>query len=91
MDIGNTHKIELLGRRELKVYGVLDVHSFNENGILLETNMGILTVGGRELSISLLDLESSQVVLRGEIESLCYSEDNSASERVGGLLSRLFR
>ncbi len=87
----SSHHFELIARGELRVYGVSDVHSFNDEGILLETTMGLLTVGGNNLRITKLNLEQGEVCLRGEINTLVYNDNLSASARSGGIMSRLFK
>ncbi len=86
-----SHHFELIARGELRVYGVSDVHSFNDEGILLETTMGLLTVGGNNLRITKLNLEQGEVCLRGEINTLVYSDNISSGIKQGGIMSRLFR
>ena len=90
LNISN-HHFELIARNELRVYGVSDVHSFNDEGILLETTMGLLTVGGSNLRITKLNLEQGEVCLRGEINTLVYSDNLSLSQKTGGIMARLFR
>ena len=55
---------------------------------MLETPLGNLTVGGRELQVSELSVQSGQVQLSGRIEYLQYTENRQTS---GGVLARLFR
>ena len=55
---------------------------------MLETALGTLTVGGQELQVSELSLQSGQVQISGRIEFLQYAENRESS---GGLLARLFR
>ncbi len=90
LNISN-HHFELIARGELRVYGVSDVHSFNDEGILLETTMGLLTVGGSNLRITKLNLEQGEVCLRGEINTLIYNDNLSVSAKAGGIMSKLFR
>ena len=41
------HKLELLNREKGSVTGIQDVVSFDENQMILDTNMGLLTVRGK--------------------------------------------
>ncbi len=86
----NDHKLEMFSRSELKLCGVYDVHSFNEEGILLETSQGLLTVGGENLHITKLNLEAGEVALKGEINMLLYN-DEEATQAKGSVFSRLFK
>ena len=79
------HKLSLDGRSRLSVTGVTDVLSFDEGAVLLRTEMGILTVQGRDLRLKTLSPEGGQVTVEGHISSLVYEEPRSK----GGWLSRL--
>ena len=72
----------------MAVTGVGRIVSCDENGAVLETALGTLTVGGQELQVSELSLQSGQVQISGTIEFLQYAENRQSS---GGLLARLFR
>ncbi len=85
------HRVEMISREELKLSGVNDVHSFNDEGILLETTQGILTVGGEELRITKLNLEEGEVNLRGNINMLLYNDETSHKEKSESLFAKLFR
>ena len=87
----SNHHLELISRSELRVYGVNDVHSFNDEGILLESTMGLLTVGGSNIRITKLNLEQGEVCLRGEINTLIYNDNISSSANSRGIMSKLFR
>ena len=79
------HKLSLDGRSRLGVTGVTDVLSFDEGAVLLRTEMGILTVQGRELRLKTLSPEGGQVTVEGTVSSLVYEEPRTK----GGWLSRL--
>ena len=79
------HKLSLDGRNRLSVTGVTDVLSFDEGAVLLRTEMGILTVQGRELRLKTLSPEGGQVTVEGNVASLVYEEPRNK----GGWLSRL--
>ncbi len=86
------HSIEMIARNELRVSGVSDVHSFNEEGVLLETSNGLLTVGGSDLRITKLNLEQGEVALCGDITMLVYNDDAKPGQKgSGGLFMKLFK
>ena len=68
--------------------GVGRIVSCDDASAVLETALGTLTVGGQELQVSELSLQSGQVQISGRIEFLQYAENRESS---GGLLARLFR
>ena len=85
------HKLELLNREKGSVTGIQDVVSFDENQMILDTNMGLLTVRGKALHVSRLTLEKGEVDIDGRIDSLTYSEQTaSAGSKAESLLSRCF-
>ena len=79
------HKLVLDGRSRLSVTGVTDVLSFDEGAVLLRTEMGLLTVQGRELRLKTLSPEGGLISVEGNVASLVYEE----SRQKGGWLSRL--
>lgn len=82
------HSLALKDRRQLAVTGVGRIVSCDDASAVLETALGTLTVGGQELQVSELSLQSGQVQISGRIEFLQYAENRESS---GGLLARLFR
>ena len=52
------------------------------------TSLGELSIRGRALQITRLSLETGELTLEGQIDSLQYTE---SSARSGGFFSRLFR
>ena len=55
---GRLHRLVLSDRHTGSVTGVNDVVSFDENEIVLDTDMGLLTVRGKELHVKRLTLET---------------------------------
>ena len=52
-------RLELYNRGNLKINDCLDVHNFNDETVVLETSLGILTINGEELKIEKLNLEEA--------------------------------
>ena len=84
------HKLTMVNRSSCTITGLQDVVSFDENQIVLDTDMGLLTMKGKDLHVSRLTLEKGEVDVDGRIDSLTYSENISAGNRVGSLFARLF-
>ena len=84
------HRISLNNRQTCEINGVSDVLSFDVGEILLETDQGMLMIKGNDLHVSRLTLEKGEVDVDGRIDSLTYSENISAGNRAGSLISRLF-
>lgn len=66
--------IVLENREKLNITGVLDVLSFDDQIVILETELGLLTVKGENLRINKLCLDTSEVTIDGAIYQLAYSE-----------------
>lgn len=87
-DPPRSHSLALKDRRHLAVTGVSRIISCDEASAVLETPLGNLTIGGQELSVSELSVQSGQVQLSGKIEYMQYAENKQSG---GSLLNRLFR
>ncbi len=83
------HNLIMENRRKLSVSGVCDVESFNEDEIILHTDMGGLLIKGSGLHINKLSVEIGEVSLEGEIDGIDYVETKKA--KTAGILSRMFR
>ena len=78
------HSLRLVGRVELTITGVTEVSRFEEDGVLLQTDMGELTVQGEQLQLKELSLDGGRVAVSGSISALIYGRQQS-----GGWLHRL--
>lgn len=67
------HSVTILGRERLDVKGVSRVESFDEEEIVLETDLGMLTVRGQDLHIQNVDVERGDFCVEGLINGLQYS------------------
>ena len=81
------HQVIMEDRRTLSMTGVSDVDSFDGMTVVAYTPLGELTVRGRDLTIRRLNVETGDLSLSGEIDSLTYAD---ASSKRGGF-RRLFR
>ena len=84
------HRFHLEQRRDCKITGVIDVHAFDENTILMETVDGMLTIKGNGLHVGRLNLEKGEADVDGRVDSLAYSDKNTLAKKGEGLLTRLF-
>lgn len=79
---GVIQNLILENREKLNVSGVLDVLSFDDQIVMVETELGLLTVKGENIRINKLSLDTSEVIVEGEIDSLAYSnKDLDKKER----------
>ena len=84
-------RLILENRERLSVSGVIDVDSFNENMIIVETELGVLSIKGEDLHMSKLSLDSSELNVEGDIISLEYSDADRLGSKGMGFFTRLFR
>lgn len=89
--IGKSHKVLLTNRRNGSFNGVLDVLAFDMTEILLETELGMLTIKGKNLHVNRLNLEKGEVDIEGEIGMMEYSQVPKPGEKAQGLFGKLFK
>ena len=87
--IGKPHNIIIESRKNVTVTGVMDIDSFDEESVILFTELGELTIKGQGLHINKIDVNSGDLTMEGEIDSISYSE--GVKQKGAGLLSKLFR
>ena len=81
--------IILENRKNLTISGITDVDSFDEKEISLYTQLGELSIQGRELHIDSMSVETGDMTITGEIWAIVYGD----GDKKGTLsaLGRLFR
>ena len=82
--VKKVHNVILEDRRSLTVSGVSDVDSFDEEAVVLFTELGELTVRMNKLNV-----ESGEVSIEGNIEQLSYRDETPRGS--GGFIGRIFR
>lgn len=68
------HRLTLNERRQLSMTGVSEVVNFDENTVVLRTQLGMLVIRGQELQLKTLSPDGGQVEVEGTIASLHYEE-----------------
>ncbi len=82
------HNVIMEDRRKINVSGVSDVDSFDEQTVVVFTDLGELTVKGSDLHISQFSMESGELIIEGKISSLVYTE---SAPKASGFFGRVFR
>ena len=85
------HKMMIQNRSVGNISGIRDVVSFDENQVVLDTDMGLLTIKGKNLHVSRLTLEKGEVDVEGTRDSLVYSSNESLRKSGESILTRLFK
>lgn len=80
----------LENREKLNITGVLDVLSFDDQMVIIETELGLLTVKGDNLRINKLSTDTEEVTVEGNIFNLTYSEKSNVGKE-NSLFSKIFK
>lgn len=90
--ISNTipQNIILENREKLTLFGVRDVLSFDDQIVIVETELGLLTIKGQNLKITKLSIDTGDVVVEGDILNLGYSE-KTLDKKGTSIMNKLFR
>ena len=80
----------LENRKKLSISGVSDIESFDEESIVLYTELGTLNIKGNSLHINRLSVESGDVEVAGEIDSMAYTDDDAKTKGFG-IFGKLFK
>ncbi len=91
--VNQQHRLVIENREYMEINGVVHVDSFDDEEIILETEMGLLAIRGEELHIKHLNLEQGNLSIEGFVLELAYSEEKGTRGRGkgGSFLERLFR
>lgn len=66
------HNIILENKNKLSISGVTDVDCFDERTVKLYTQLGELSVQGKDLHINAMSVETGEMQIEGEITALVY-------------------
>lgn len=91
INTGNVIQNLILENREkLSISGVLDVLSFDDQVVVVETELGLLNIKGINLKINKLSIDTSEVIIEGEIYELAYSQKDY-EKNSGGFFGKIFK
>lgn len=89
-----SHKLVILDREYTEITGVLHVESFDDEEIVLETDLGLLALRGEKLDIKELNLDENLLTVHGLVLEITYSDEigsSSLHDRGKGIFSKIFR
>ena len=81
------HNVIMENREKISISGVKNTVNFDDKIIVLETQMGEMTIKGENLNISKMDIDTGNLEVLGNIYGLIYN-DLSPSKSI---LKRLFK
>ena len=67
-------RISVIDRKSVEIDNVLSVRAFDEDGVLLETPLGKISVEGSELKIENFEKASAKILISGNIIGVFYLE-----------------
>ncbi|MDO4169645.1 MAG: sporulation protein YabP [Lachnospiraceae bacterium] len=85
------HKVNIWNRNKGTITGVRDVVSFDVAEIILETELGLLSIKGNNLHVKRLTVEKGEVEIDGSIDGFQYTEQKEKGAGGESLLGRLFK
>lgn len=77
--IKQNQNLILENRKNLSISGITDVDSFDEKAICLYTQLGELTIQGKELHIDSMSVETGDMSITGDIWSIIYGDKEGKS------------
>lgn len=89
--VNSFQNIILENREKLNITGILDVFSFDDQIIIVETELGLLTIKGIDLKINKLSIDTSDFIVDGKINSLTYSDSDTTIKKNKNILSKIFK
>ena len=90
MDEKILQSLVLENKEILNITGVEGVDNFNDEIVVLITTKGRLTIKGENLAISKLNVDEGKLMVKGNINSLIFSEYEGQREKVS-LVKKLFK
>lgn len=86
------HIVAMQNRKNVQLAGIKNVITFDEEEVILETEMGYLAILGAELHVTMLNLEEGKVALAGNVRSMEYKEQSTDIKARGkSILNRLLK
>lgn len=88
-NVQGRHNLILENRNRLVLTGVTDVDNFDENAISLFTELGELVIRGRKLHINVMNVETGDLSVEGDITALVYGDKDR--KRKPTVMGKLFK
>ncbi|WP_297518798.1 sporulation protein YabP [uncultured Clostridium sp.] len=84
IESNKSSSISLENRKKLLVTGVLEVISFDDQQINLNTTLGGLNITGENLKVNKLDVQNGDVVITGCIFTIIYCKKMKKKRKLFG-------
>ena len=77
------HQVVITDKNRLEMDSVISVRAFDEDGVLLETSVGNISVEGKDLKIENFEKASSKILITGSISCVFYLEKRTKKKGRG--------
>lgn len=77
------HQVVITDKNRLEMDSVISVRAFDEDGVLLETSVGNISVEGKDLKIENFEKASSRILITGSITCVLYLEKRTKKKGRG--------
>lgn len=81
--------IVIQNREKTVVTGVEDIHSFDDELVIVQTDLGLLTIKGENLKMNKLNLENNELIIEGRASAIAYSD--AVQNKKQSLMNKLFK
>ena len=79
----------LENRKKLTLTGIRDVLSFDDEIVVVESELGLLNIKGNDLRVNKISVETGDVIVDGTIRAIEYSDKDIGPKQ--GLMSKIFK
>ena len=77
------HDVFIKSRKQLEMSGVVDVSSFDEHEILIQTGASSASIEGEELKIERFNAQSGELIVNGKINGIYYFNKEPIKKKKG--------
>lgn len=81
--------IVIQNREKAVVTGVDDILSFDDELVIVQTDLGLLTIKGEGLKMNKLNLDNNELIIEGKASAIAYSD--AAQNKKQGIMNKLFK
>lgn len=81
--------IVIQNREKAVVTGVEDIHSFDDELVIVQTDLGLLTIKGENLKMNKLNLDNNELIIEGRTSAIAYSD--AVQNKKQGFMNKLFK
>ena len=85
------HGVTIVERKNIVITGAKKIESFDSDEFMIDTTLGFLDIKGSDLEIVKLDTYQGNVSIKGKIDELKYTDNQSAKNKEESFLHKLFK